>query len=106
MKPVVLLIGRLPNVIEDVAQQLTDLPVEWLGAHNPEEVIHQLEAEPKIECVMMGGGLDDSIRGELIGVIAQRRPDICIYIKDRASGPKGLAPFVRRLVEHDLHRMR
>lgn len=106
MKPVVLLVGRLPNVIENVAKQLEDLPVEWLGAHSSEEVIRQLEAEPRIECVMMGGSLDDAIRGQLVGVIAQRRPDICIYIKDRASGPTGMAPFVRRLIEHGLHQIR
>ena len=34
MKPVVLLVGRLPNVIANVAKQLEHLPVEWLGAHN------------------------------------------------------------------------
>jgi len=83
MKPVVLLVGRLPNVIENVAKQLEDLPVEWLGDHNAEEVGHQLDAEPRIECVMMGGSLDDAIRGELLGVIAQKRPDICIYIRER-----------------------
>ena len=106
MRPVVLLVGRLPNVIANVAKQLEDLPVEWLGAHNREEVIRQLEMEPKIACVVMGAGLDDSIRGELLGVIAQRRPDLCIHVKDRASGPEGMAPFARRMVEVDLLRDR
>ncbi len=106
MRPVVLLVGRLPNVIANVAKQLEDLPVEWLGAHNREEVIRQLEMEPKIACVVMGAGLDDSIRGDLIGVIAHRRPDLCIHVKDRASGPEGMAPFARRMVEVDLLRDR
>ncbi|MBP7242510.1 hypothetical protein [Amaricoccus sp.] len=99
MKPVVLLIGRLPGVIGGIAQQLQDLPVEWLGAHNREEVIRQIEAEPKIVCAIMGAGLDDAIRGELVGVIASRRADIPIHLKERSSGPDGLAPFVRRIVE-------
>ena len=47
----------------------------------------------------MGAGLDDAIRGELIGVIASRRPDIPIHLKERSSGPDGMAPFVRRVVE-------
>ena len=102
MKPVILLVGRLPYVIGEVARELADLPVEWLGAHDRAEVIRQLDAEPRIECVIMGGGLPDSVRGELVGVIAERRPDICIYIKDRTSGPAGMVPFVRRLVEHGL----
>ncbi|MGI9370039.1 MAG: hypothetical protein ACR2O2_14490 [Ruegeria sp.] len=102
MKPVVLLIGRLPNVIGDVAQKLDHLPIEWLGAHDPDEVERQLEAEPRIACAIMGAGLDDSIRGALVGIIASRRPDICIHLKDRASGPVGLVPFVERVVQHEV----
>lgn len=98
MKPVVLLVGRLPDVIENVAKQLEDLPIQWLGAHNRDEVIRQLDAEPNIRCVVIGAGLDDVIRGELVGVIAAHRPDVCIHLKDRASGPAGMAPFVRRVV--------
>jgi hypothetical protein len=99
MRPIVLLVGRLPGVIGDIARQLSDMQVEWLGAHNREEVIRQLEAEPRIACVVMGAGLDDGVRGELIGVIAERRPDLTIHLKDRASGPEGLAPFTRKVVD-------
>lgn len=106
MKTVILLVGRLPNVIRNVAEQLQDLPVEWLGAHDRQEVIRQLEDEPHICCVIMGGSLDDSIRGDLIGVIAERRPDICIHVKDRMSGPAGMASFVRHLVESGVHEIR
>ncbi len=99
MKPVVLLIGRLPQVIGNVAQQLQHLPIEWLGAHDQAEVIRQLDTEPRITCVVMGAGLDDAIRGALIGVIASRRPDVSIHLKDRSSGPEGLVPFVERVVQ-------
>ncbi len=99
MRPVVLLVGRLPGVIGGIARTLEDIPVEWLGAHDRGEVIRQLDAEPRIACVVMGAGLDDEIRGELIGVIAQRRPDISIHLKERSTGPDGLAPFVRKVVE-------
>ena len=98
MKPVVLLVGRLPHVVENVASQLEDLPIQWLAAHDRDEVASQLEAEPNIRSVVIGAGLDDEIRGELIGVIAARRPDLCIHLKDRVSGPEGMAPFVRRVV--------
>ena len=99
MKPVVLLVGKLPGVIGSIAEKLQDLPVEWLGAHDRDEVVRQLEAEPGIVCVVMGAGLDDSVRGELVGVIASRRPDVPIHLKERSSGPDGMAPFVRRIVE-------
>ncbi|OUS07358.1 hypothetical protein A9Q96_05445 [Rhodobacterales bacterium 52_120_T64] len=104
MKPVVLLVGRLPNVIGNVAKQLEDLPIQWLGAHTRDEVISQISEEPKIECVIMGASHDDTVRGDLIAVIAQRRPDLCIHIKDRSSGPDGMASFVRRMVQCDVLR--
>ena len=102
MRPVVLLVGRLPDVIRNVAKELEDLPIQWLGAHNRSEVIAQLEAEPNIRSVVVGAGMDDAARGELIGVIAARRPDLCIHFKDRASGPQGMAPFARRVVETEM----
>lgn len=98
MKPVVLLIGKLPHVIGNVARELEHLPIEWLGAHDHAEVVRQLETEPNIRCVIMGAGLEDRIRGDLIGIIAEQRPDLCIHLKDRASGPEGLVPFVERVV--------
>ncbi|MEX0301998.1 MAG: hypothetical protein AB3N24_06200 [Leisingera sp.] len=99
MKPVVLLIGKLPHVIGDVAEQLDHLPIQWLGAHDQPEVVRQLETEPRIECVIMGAGLDDQTRGDLIGIIAALRPDVCIHLKDRSSGPEGLVPFVEQVVQ-------
>ena len=60
MRPVVLLVGKLPGVIGSLPQKLQDLPVEWLGAHDRDEVVRQLEAEPGIVCVVMGAGLDDT----------------------------------------------
>ena len=99
MNPVVLLVGKLPHVIGNVASELDHLPIRWLGAHDHGEVIRQLDTEPGIACVIMGGSLDDEIRGDLVGIIAQKRPDICIHIKDRASGPEGMVPFVERIVQ-------
>lgn len=97
--PVVLLVGKLPGVVGDIARQLNDMNVEWLGAHDHGEVVRQLETEPRIACVVMGAGLDDTIRGDLIGVIAAIRPDLTIHLKDRTSGPDGMAPFVRKVVD-------
>ena len=48
MKPVVLLVGKLRNVIGDVPKHMEDLPVRWLGAHDHAEVMRQLEGEPAI----------------------------------------------------------
>lgn len=99
MQPIVLIVGQMPH-IGRVTNELSHLPIQWLGAHDHGEVVRQLDTEPRIECVIMGAGLDDRIRGDLIGVIAQMRPDLCMYLKDRSSGPDGLAPFVARIVEN------
>ncbi|MEP2530044.1 hypothetical protein [Shimia sp.] len=98
MKPVVLLIGKLRQVIEKVPQQLDHLPVNWLGAHDHAEVMHQLNREPNIDCAIIGGSLPDDIRGDLVAMIATRRPDICIHVKDRDSGPDAMAGFVENIV--------
>jgi hypothetical protein len=97
MKPVVLLVGKLPGIVGHLADELDDLPIRWLGAHDHGEVVYQLEHEAGIALVIMGAGLDDSIRGDLAGIIAATRPDLTIHLKDRASGPEGMADFVRRV---------
>lgn len=102
MKPVVLLVGKLPHVIGNVANELEHLPIEWLGAHDQPEVMRQLDSEPRIECVILGGSLDDDTRGDIVALVAQMRPDVCIHIKDRASGPEGMVPFVARVVHHHI----
>lgn len=99
MRPVVLLVGKLPGIAGRIEAALGDLAVEWLGAHDVEEVIRQLEAEPNIRCVVIGGTLGDDVRGALVGVIARRRPDLTIHVKDRQSGPEGMPAFARRVVE-------
>lgn len=99
MKPVVLLVGKLPGIAARIQSALGDSHVEWLGARNRDEVIHQIEAEPNVRCVVIGGTLDDAVRGELIGVVASRRPDVTIHVKDRASGPEGMPAFVRKVID-------
>lgn len=98
MKPVVLLVGKLPGIVGRMSAQLDDLGVRWLGARDHGEVVHQLQAEPGIACVIMGGTLDDQTRGDLVGVIASMRPDISIHLKERSSGPEGMPDFVRKVV--------
>ena len=60
MKPVVLLVGRMKDVIGATTEELSHLPVEWLGAHNREEVLAQIAAEPNIACVIIGGTIDEA----------------------------------------------
>ena len=100
MTPVVLLVGQLKNVVNAAAAKLDYMPVRWLGAHNRDQALEQLEAEPGIAAAIIGGTLDDAVRGEIVAAIASRRPDICIYVKDRASGPDAFSTFVERVVRN------
>jgi len=99
MKPVVLLVGRLRDVIGATAKELEHMPAKWLGAHTREEVLEQLEVEPQITCAIIGGTLDDRLRGDLVSIILSKRPDICVYVKDRASGPEAFTGFVKNIVD-------
>ncbi len=67
MNPVVLLVGRLPGIGGNIASHLEGIPMRWL---------------------------DDTIRGELIGEIASRKPDMSDHLKDRPS-----VPFVRHVAD-------
>ena len=98
MKCVVLMLWRLSNIVEDGARSLKGLPVQWLTAHNRDEVMSQPDAEPDIASVVIGAGLGNTIRGDLVGVIAARRPDQCIHLKDRFSGSAEMGRFVHRVV--------
>ena len=99
MTPVVLLVGQLENVISSAATDLNDRPVRWLGAHSREQVVEQLEAEPAIAAAIIGGTLPDQVRGDIVAAIAAARPDICIYVKARASGPDAFKDFVSQVVD-------
>ena len=67
MNSVVLLVGRLPSVVEVVARSLEDFPIECFAAHNRDEVMFQPGVEPNIASVVIGAGMDDTIRGNLVG---------------------------------------
>ena len=99
MKPVVLVVGKLPGIADRMEAALSDLQVEWLGATNRDEAVRQLESETNTRAVVSGGTLDDRVRGDLIGAIASRRPDLSIHLKDRQSGPEGMPAFARKVVE-------
>ena len=99
MKPVVLLVGKLRDVVNSVSQDLSYMPVEWLGAHSIDDVNEQLDNEPRVASVIIGGTLDDRTRTQIVTSILSKRSDLCIYIKDRDSGPEAFQSFARSIVE-------
>jgi hypothetical protein len=95
----ILVMGRLPGITANISAKLGELPVQWAGATTIDEVRDALDQHPDIAIAIMGAGLDDTVRGELITLIASMRPDISIHLKDRESGPAGMAPFVKSVVQ-------
>jgi len=95
----VLVMGRLASITANISAKLADLPVDWAGATTIDEVRDALDSHSDISIAIMGAGLDDATRGDLISLIAELRPDISIHLKDRNSGPDGMAPFVRSVVQ-------
>lgn len=93
-----LLVGRLPGIVDNIKAQIQVPGLEMYGATNDAEVRAEVTNHP-IDTVIMGGGLDDDTRGALCETIMSIREDICIHLKDRASGPEGMAAFVRGVIK-------
>ena len=94
----ILLVGRLPGIVENMTKEIRMPNVSLYGATNAKEIRTQLEGQ-SIDLVIMGGGLDDDQRGELCKLIMSIRDDLCIHLKDRASGPGGMANFIKGVIK-------
>lgn len=97
----IILAGRLPSILSNLIQQLGRDDVNFLGATNAQELGRHLDNKD-VECVIMGGGLEDSIRAELCLLIWATRGDLPVHIKDRASGPEGMAGFVAAVLDQSV----
>jgi hypothetical protein len=93
----VLLVTHSPIDVDALAQKIDEPEVAFYSATNEAAVRAFMKAE-KIDMVCMGGGLSDEERGHLAAVIMSIRDDIHIHLKDRASGPAGMATFVKALI--------
>lgn len=93
----ILLLGRRPNIVKSLADEMASLALTVYVATNCEEAIAQLTNNP-IDVIIMGGGLDDQTRADLCMAIWSKREDLCIHIKDRASGHGTMAGFIKSVV--------
>ena len=93
----VLLVTHAPVDVTALAQKIDEPEIAFYSATNEAAVRAFLKAE-KIDMVCMGGGLSDEERGRLAAVIMSMRDDIHIHLKDRASGPAGMATFVKAVI--------
>ncbi|HEX9658114.1 MAG TPA: hypothetical protein VGB89_14500 [Bacteroidota bacterium] len=93
----VLLVGRKESIIENVKKNLHAKDVTLHGGTSIHDVREVLEKE-KIDLVIMGAGLDMETRCEMVKIIFSMSNSTTVHMKDEASGPEGMLPFVRSIL--------
>ncbi len=94
----ILLVGRTPDEAAKLTEELEADGVQLFGVMNADEVLDRLEHEA-IDLVVVAGVVQDADRHEICTVIASIRDELCIHLKDRASGPEGMLPFLRGIIK-------
>ena len=89
----VLLLGRTDTVLDSVTQQLDLSNVKLFGGTSLEDVQIIFEKE-SIDSVIMGAGIDLTVRLQIIQHIFTVSKGTAVHMKDWNSGPDGMLPFV------------
>jgi hypothetical protein len=93
----VLLLGRTGFVLDEVQRQL-QMPDVQLFAGTGIEAVRSVFAKEKIDHVILGAGLDLDTRLEIVREVFQLSDTTTVHMKDRATGPEGMLPFVRSVL--------
>jgi hypothetical protein len=93
----VLLLGRKGIVVDDVKNQLHVPDVQVFGGTGIEDV-RAVFARTRIDHVIMGAGIDLEARLEIVREIFHLSETTAVHMKDVASGPRGMLPFVRSIL--------
>jgi hypothetical protein len=93
----VLLLGLLPNLVDDFRRQLDMSDLELLGGTGVDDV-RSAFAQADVDHVILGGGLDLRIRLEAVQEVFQSSDRATVHLKDHLSGPEGFVPFVRSVL--------
>ena len=94
----VLLLGRTGIVLDDVKEQLDVSDVELFAGTSLDDVREAFEAN-QIDTVVMGAGLDLELRVRIIEAIFDASQTTTVHMKDFASGPGGMLPFVNGILK-------
>jgi hypothetical protein len=93
----VLLVGVKAAVLEDVARELRMPEIEFVTGTGVAEVRSVLR-QADVDHVIVGGGLDIAVRGELVQEVFQSSDRATIHMKDQMSGSEGFGPFARAVL--------
>jgi hypothetical protein len=94
----VLLLGRTGIVLDDVEEQLEVSDLELFAGTSLSDVREVFKAN-QIDTVIMGAGLDLALRLEIIEEIFDASQTTTVHMKDFASGPGGMLPFVNGVLK-------
>lgn len=94
----VLILGLLPNVLDDLRTQLDIADVEILSGSSIDDV-RTAFAEGDINHVLIGGGLELRTRLAVVEEVFQSSDRPTVHMKDQMSGPEAFGPFVRSVLQ-------
>ena len=98
----VLLVGLKAIILDQVQKNLDVKDVRLFTGSSVEDVRAAFDREPinmPIDIVIMGAGLDIDVRLEIIKLIFSLSETTTVHMKDHASGPEGLIPFVNAVLK-------
>jgi hypothetical protein len=93
----VLLVTHNPIDVEALAQKIDEPEIAFYSATS-EAVVRAVLKSERVDFVCIGGGLSDEERCRMCTTVMSIRDDIHIHLKDRASGPAGMATFVKAVI--------
>jgi hypothetical protein len=93
----VLILGKKGVTIQDVQQKL-NLPDVVLHGGTSIDDLRALFATTKVDHVIMGAGLELEVRLAIVREIFTASETTTVHLKDVASGPEGMLPFVQHLL--------
>jgi hypothetical protein len=93
----VLLLGLVPNLVDDFRHELDMPDLDLLGGTVVEDV-RSAFAQADVDHVILGGGLDLRTRLDAVQEVFQSSDKATAHLKDHLSGPEGFVPFVRSVL--------
>ena len=97
-EPRILLIGRLQSTLDVLTEELRRYGRDIFATNNRSEMERLLLTE-QFDFAVIGGGLDDESRNEIVAFVKSLIPQLPVYLVPRTPGasPTMVIPFVNEL---------
>ena len=98
-----LLLGRQATVVEDIKDNIDVTNINLISGTSLQDVKSAFD-QHHIDLVIMGAGLEIQDRLDIIKYIFETSHSTTVHMKDWDSGPPGMLPFVKGVLNGLLHR--